>query len=273
MGVHPLYVLRTTVYQRRGGQAAGGQRAHSPSGSNGRKGAFVMIRPYRRYRTQKGNPAPHRVSPGPTAGTPTPWRAKMKTLNTIAGRATGGFLILTLFLSACSRGDDKKAAPARPNGSVAVTESTSTATPTSPNTELAAAVEAAYREATAAEFAFDSEVGPFQPASFKERVGRYLTGAQYEASFQLSQQRRLRGEIFSPPGLQPGEIAPVVAVEGPTKATIRDCAADHATVKASTGERVDEPIDGRELVIVEMVLEDGQWKIANTQTKGERCTV
>jgi hypothetical protein len=198
----------------------------------------------------------------------------MKTFTPIAGRATGGFLILALFLGACSHGNDKKAAPARPDGNdSAPTSSTVLTTTTSPGADSAAAVEAAYREATAAEFAFDSEVGPFDPAAFKARVGPFLTGAQYNASFELSQQRRLRGEVFRPAGLQPGEIAPVVTMDGPGKGTIRDCEADHPTVKAATGERVDQPVQGRELIVAEMVLEDGQWKIANTTAPGKPCSV
>lgn len=181
-------------------------------------------------------------------------------------------MILALLLGACSRGDDKKAAPNSTQSTEPSTASSNVSTTTaSPNTDVAAAVEVAYRDATAAEFAFDSEVGPFDPIAFKQRVGRFLTGAQYEVSFQLSQQRRLRGEVFRPPGLQPGEIAPAVTVEGPGKATIRDCEADHPTVKAATGQRVDAPLQGRELVVVEMVLEDGQWKIANSASPGQSC--
>jgi hypothetical protein len=197
----------------------------------------------------------------------------MKTPNTIAGRATGGLLILTLFLGACSRGDDEKAEPGRSEGTVAATASSSTTATTSPGAGMVAAVEAAYREATAAEIQYMSETGPFDPNEFKERVGRFLTGTQYDVSFKEAQRRRLLGEVFDPPGLQPGEIAPVVTIAGPDKAIVRDCEADHATVKASTRERVDPPLEGRELVVVEMVLEDGQWKIAGSTARGEPCSV
>lgn len=231
-----------------------------------------MIRPYRRFTTQKGNPVADRVSPRPAVGTPSLRRVKMKKLNTITGRTIGGLLIVAVFLGACSHANGKKAAPSRTGGTVAAIAPSATSTTTGPSADLAAAVEAAYRDATAAEFAFDSEVGPFDPVAFKERVGRFLTGAQYNASFQLSQERRLRGEVFRPPGLQSGEIAPVVAMDGPGKATVRDCEADHPTVKAATGERVDQPMQGRELVIVEMILEDGQWKISNTTAQGQPCS-
>lgn len=197
----------------------------------------------------------------------------MKTLDTIAGRATGGLLVLAMFLGACSGGDDKKAAPIRPDDTAAVTAPGNVSTTTGPDNALAAAVESAYREATAAEIQFMSETGPFDPNVFKERVGRFLTGSQHDVSFKEAQRRRLLGEVFDPPGLQPGEIAPVVTVTGTGTATVRDCEADHPTVKASTRERVDEPVEGRELVVAEMVLEDGQWKIAATTARGEPCSV
>jgi hypothetical protein len=193
-------------------------------------------------------------------------------------RGAAGLLAATLLLAACGGGGDDKASPAPDQGGdqralTSTTVASGASTPAQPDGQVAAAVEAAYRDATAAELAFDSEVGQFDPVAFRDRVGRYITGSQYDFSFKVSQERRLRGEVFSPPGLQPGEIAPVVTLVGQGRATVRDCAADHPTIKASTGERADEPIDGREVVLSEMVLIEGQWKIARTTVPGERCTV
>jgi hypothetical protein len=197
----------------------------------------------------------------------------MKTPSSIAGRATGGLLILALFLTACSGRGNDKAAPARSDSTVAVTASTTVPTTANPQADVAAVVEATYREATAAQIQYMSETGPFAPDAFKDRVGRFLTGAQYAISFKEAQRRRLLGEVFDPPGLQAGEIAPVVTITGSDRATIRDCQADHATVKAATHQRLDQPVQGRELLVADMVLENGQWKIADSTAKGESCSV
>jgi hypothetical protein len=138
---------------------------------------------------------------------------------------------------------------------------------------LAAAIEAAYREAWTAYIAYNSETGPFDPTDFKQRVGRFFAGPAYDAMFKASQLSRLRGEVFSPPGIQPDELAPKVTVESPTRATVWDCSPDHATVKAATGERVDAPIEGREDSTVVMVLEDGQWRVADIMNTSRPCTV
>lgn len=190
--------------------------------------------------------------------------------------ATVGVLALLTLAAGCSSGDREFGEPKSSDRTAPPTTALSTATTTAPyqNPAVAAAVEAAYVRATTAEIDYLSQTGPFDPVQFKEMFSPLLTGLQYEASFQAAQQRRLQGVVFSPPGLQPGEIAPTVTVEAPTRATVRDCEADHPTVKAATGERVDTPREGRGLVIAEMVLEEGsQWKIAKVTVTGQACTL
>lgn len=186
---------------------------------------------------------------------------------------TVGVLALAL-AGACSPGDQRsveKTSEASPPPATA----TSTTATTAPyqNPAVAAAVEAAYRGGAAALVEYNSQTGPFDPVRFREVFSQFFTGVAYEAVFNAAQKRRLRGEVFQPPGLQPGELAVTVTVEGPARATVLDCAPDHPTVKAASGERVDEPIEGRELSISDIVLEDGKWKTADIRNTRQPCTV
>jgi hypothetical protein len=186
-------------------------------------------------------------------------------------------LLAGALLAACGGGGDGKDSSARAErGSSAPSTATSTTNSTevaAQDPEVVAAVEAAYREAWTAFIAYNSETGPFNPTDFNQRAGRYFTGVAHDAIFNASQRSRLQGEVFSPPGIQDGELAPKVTVESPSRATVWDCSPHHATVKAATGERVDEPIEGREDSTVVMMLEDGQWRIADIMNTNRPCTV
>ena len=193
-------------------------------------------------------------------------------------RGAAGLFAATLLLAACGGGGDDKASPTRDEGAdqralTSTTVAPGASVPAPPDGQAAAAVEAAYREAWTAFIAYNSETGPFDPADFKQRVGRFFIDAAYDAIFKTSQESRLRGEVFSPAGVQPGELAPKVSVEAPTRASVRDCSPDHATVKASTGERLDRPLEGREDSTVVMTLDEGQWRIADILNTNRPCTV
>lgn len=187
--------------------------------------------------------------------------------------------IVGLVGTACRSGAHRTGAEDRSS----TTESSPTPLPSSTSTTPAAtapsaaatdtaAVEEAYHNAIGALVDYESKTGPFDAAEFKALMSPFITGSFYESSFKVAQQMRLRGEVFRPAGVQPGEHVVTAKVTGPGTAEVRDCEGDHGRYRASDGQRLDTP-GGRVLVVARMVLEDGRWKIESVTDTGEPCTV
>jgi hypothetical protein len=152
------------------------------------------------------------------------------------------------------------------------TSTTSAATAPSAAATTTAAVEEAYQNAIGVLVDYESKTGPFDAAEFKALMSPFITGSFYESSFKVAQQMRLRGEVFRPAGVQPGEHVITAKVTGSGTAEVRDCEGDHGRYRASDGQRLDRP-GGRVLVVARMVLEDARWKIESVTDTGEPCAV
>lgn len=194
------------------------------------------------------------------------------------GRAVGPAVLMSigLFGVACSSGGHRTGAPKASSPTAPMSASTSMAPSTAPTLKppeanAAAAVEDAYRKAMALIVDYGSKTGPFDPVAFRTAFSVYFVGSEYDFLFNAMQQQRLRGDVYRPATIQPGELSPTVTMGRSRAASIRDCPLEHPRFNASTNQRVDTP--GRRTVFVaDMVLEpDGNWKMEHLTDTDQEC--
>lgn len=183
------------------------------------------------------------------------------------GMRTAALAIALLAATSCSSGDDKTAE--RPAATSATTAASRTGSEAIRSTTTAApvteeeAVKAAYLRFWEVVDEYGKRTGPFDPVDAKAVLGAVATGGEYEHLFNTFQLHRLKGLVFRD-GDTPDELAPVVTIESPTRASVKDCRTDKGGIyKESTGERVDIPTEGRRLFEVILVKEDSQWKVSS----------
>lgn len=178
-------------------------------------------------------------------------------------RVAVSLIVVAVFGAAgCSPGD-RKAAP---------TTSTSTTTTevTTTTASVEVAVQSAYREFWDSFLELGGMTGRFDPNVVIPILRRRTTGAQYETLFKNFQSDRLadivrKGTV---------DLAPKVQSVDGAKAILTDCYDDKIGVyRASTGERLDTDTPDRHPATVELVLEDGAWKIAALTFEDGTCTV
>lgn len=191
-----------------------------------------------------------------------------------------GITILALAVcvgAACSSGEDKTAdSPTATTTPDQLATSSTATTGTSAGNDREA-VRSAYLHFWAVVDDYGKRTGPFDPTEAKTVLSAVATGGEYGHLFDMFQLNRLKGLVYRD-GDAPDEFAPVVTIEGPARASIRDCRTDRGGVfNASTGERVDTPTEGRRLFEVVLVREDAQWKVSSvggrTNPEDPPCTV
>jgi hypothetical protein len=112
--------------------------------------------------------------------------------------------------------------------------------------------------------------GPFDPNAVIPILRRRTTGIEYETLFRNFQADRLAGLV------RKGtiDLAPKVLSVDDSKASLKACDDDHIGVyRASTGERLDTDTPDRHPATVELVLEDGSWKVQTLTFEEGTCTV
>lgn len=171
-------------------------------------------------------------------------------------------LVMGGLVAGCSSSDEG-AAPATSTAPA----SSSGPTTTQPVTTTSAAVEqqviADYRAFWDAYLTAADPMDPFHPGLAQHATGEELR--QLEASFAERFQRgeAIRGTF---------ELAPrVVSVNGPA-ATISDCYGDSTQVFDADGNALTPSGEGRYLVTVSLVLEDGTWKVSAIKREADGCT-
>jgi len=180
---------------------------------------------------------------------------------------------------ACSHGKERTAAPSTTTTSTSATtnggaiDSTTAAAPADDRE----AVKAAYLHFWTVVDAYGKRTGPFDPGDAKAVLGAVATDGEYDHLFNTFQLNRIKGLVYRD-GDAPDEFAPVVTVEAPGRAAVRDCRTDRGGVfKEATGERVDTPTEGRRLFEVTLVKDAGQWKVSSvggkTNPEDPPCTV
>ena len=181
---------------------------------------------------------------------------------------------------ACSEGKGRTAASSTTTTTPATSATTNggsiASTPTAPADEREAVKEAYLHFWTVVD-AYGKRTGPFDPADAKAVLGAVATDGEYDHLFNTFQLNRIKGLVYRD-GDAPDEFAPVVTVEAPERASVRDCRTDRGgAFKESTGERVDTPTEGRRLFEVVLVKDAGQWKVSSvggkTNPEDPPCTV
>jgi hypothetical protein len=170
-------------------------------------------------------------------------------------------------VAACTSDGDGAAATTSPDDTSTSEPSTTDATTTTLDAEEE--VLAAYRDFWEVYLEVGGMTGPFDP----EMVGSILrsrsTGPEYDHLFDLFQADRLAGQVRR--GTL--DLAPaVVSLDGST-ATVSDCIDDHTGIyRADTGERVDTDTPELHNVTVDLVVEEGVWKVERLLGVEEPCT-
>lgn len=191
-------------------------------------------------------------------------------------RVRVAILALAVFAgAACSSGKDKSA-DSLTTTTTTPEQSATTTTPASVGDDKEA-VRNAYLQFWAVVDDYGKRTGRFDPTEAKTVLSAVATDGEYEHLFDMLQLNRLKGHVYRD-GDAPDEFAPIVTIEGPARASIRDCRTDRGGVfNASTGERVDTPTEGRRLFEVVLVKEDSQWKVSSvggrTNPEDPPCTV
>lgn len=139
----------------------------------------------------------------------------------------------------------------------------------SPAPDPARAVEAAYRTFWATYDTYGAQAVAFDQAEFARAFGPVATGAEYERLHGFFQVLRLEGSTLR--GGAAEDLAPRVTLEGPGRATVRDCMADSGGLYDRHGQRLDTPTEGRETWVSTLVVDDGTWKVADVVGTGEPC--
>lgn len=184
--------------------------------------------------------------------------------------------------AACSNDKDRAAddsattttpSPSGSGTSAGAVDSTTTSLPADDKE----AVKAAYLQFWAVVDEYGKRTGTFNAADAKSVLGAIATGGEYDHLFNAFQLNRLKGLVYRD-GDAPDEFAPVVTIEGPDRASVRDCRTDRGGVfKEATGERVDTATEGRRLFEVVLVKDGLQWKVSSvggrTNPEDPPCTV
>jgi hypothetical protein len=150
-------------------------------------------------------------------------------------------------------------------------------TTTPPPGDEKEAVKAAYLRFWMVVDEYGKRTGKFDPVDAKTVLGAVASDGEYDHLFNTFQLNRLKGLVYRE-GDAPDEFAPVVTIEGPGRASVRDCRTDRGGVfKEATGERVDTPTDGRRLFEVVLVRDGEEWKVSSvggrTNPEDPPCTV
>lgn len=181
---------------------------------------------------------------------------------------------------ACSSGKDSTAersttttTSAGSDASAGAIDSTTAPPPPGDGTE---AVKSAYLHFWTVVDEYGKRTGRFDPVDARAVLGAVATGGEYDHLFNMFQLNRIKGLVYRD-GDAPDEYAPVVTIESPTRASVKDCRTDNGGVYKESGERVDTPTVGRRLFEVILVKEDSQWKVSSVggraRAEDPPCTV
>ncbi|MBI2169370.1 MAG: hypothetical protein HYU28_07710 [Actinobacteria bacterium] len=164
---------------------------------------------------------------------------------------------LVILLTAACDGNDSGASP--PTTKTASDRATSTTTGAADK----AAVLADYRSFWDAYLEAADPMDPRHPALEAHAAGDELEQVQRAFLARASAGEVIRGTV---------DLAPeVVSIDADT-ARVSDCYLDSTGVfDAETGERKDTASGVRQLVTVELRLDDGTWKVARITREGDRC--
>lgn len=204
-----------------------------------------------------------------------PFRLNPLVLLFIVGLATGG----------CSDGSDPATTTTNPGVQASTTSQQVTTATTSPATSATTATTGALTSTSAST---DTEVlaavrafwdmfievggraGPFDPQAVRDRLAERTTGAESATLFQFFQGNAaggyvVRGEI---------DLAPTVVSNDGTAAQVRDCHDDRTGVyRAADGTRIDTDNPARHQVLMTLLRENGNWKVATIIDEGDGCVV
>ncbi len=190
-------------------------------------------------------------------------------------------LIAVTGAAACSRGGSTTAhsptttttSPSGTDRSAGATDSTTTPPPG----DEKEAIKTGYLRFWMTVDEYGKRTGRFDPVDAKAVLGAVATDGEYDHLFDTFQLNRLKGLVYRD-GDTPDEFAPVVTIEGPARASVRDCRTDRGGVfKEASGERVDTPTEGRRLFEVVLVKDGSEWKVSSvggrTNPEDPPCTV
>ena len=150
-----------------------------------------------------------------------------------------------------------------PAGSDTTVGAINSTTASPPPANDAEAVKAAYLHFWMVVDDYGKRTGRFDPVDAKTTLGAIATGGEYDHLFNMFQLNRLKGLVYRG-GDTPDEFAPVITLESPARASIRDCRTDKGGIyRESDGQRIDTPTEGRRLFEVILVKEDSQWKVSS----------
>lgn len=173
-------------------------------------------------------------------------------------------VVAALVLGGCS--PNKRSATS--TTSTPRTSTTRQATTTTVN--AAVAVELAYRDFWDMFLELGAMTGPFDPNVVIPILRRRTTGPEYDTLFKNFQGDRLAGIVRK----GTVDLAPKVLSVDDVKATLKDCYDDHIGVyRASTGERTDKDTPDRHPATVELIVEDGAWKVKTLTFEEGTCSV
>lgn len=191
-------------------------------------------------------------------------------------------LIVVTGAAGCSRGGGSTAehSPTTtppPTSGTDTTAGATDSTTTPPAGDEREAIKAAYLRFWMVVDEYGKRTGRFDPVDAKAVLGAVATDGEYDHVFDTFQLNRLKGLAYRD-GDAPDEFAPVVTIEGPDRASVRDCRTDRGGVfKEDSGERVDTPTDGRRLFEVVLVKDGSPWRVASvggrTNPEDPQCTV
>jgi hypothetical protein len=165
--------------------------------------------------------------------------------------------VLVLLLTAACDGNDSGASP--PTTNTASDRATSTTTDAADRE----AVLADYRSFWDGYLEAADPMDPRHPALAAHATGNELEQLQRAFLARASAGEVIRGTL---------DLAPEVVSVDVDTARVSDCYLDKTGVfDAETGERKDTESGTRQLVTVELRLEDGTWKVARITREGDRC--
>ena len=183
-------------------------------------------------------------------------------------RQYAGATVLFLALAACSGSGSGRSADQKSRAETTTTTVASTTTAEDPKAPVIEAYLAYWRAVNA----YGSEVGPFDPADFKNRFAPVATGAQYDSLFNSLQVDRAQGLVYR--GGENDQFRPrVVELQG-DRAVIEDCADDTGGVFDTRSNTFTENTTPGQHSLIRAVLhlEGGAWKVSTEIGGNQRCT-
>ncbi len=185
-------------------------------------------------------------------------------------------LVMIVLAAGCQTADPQADGDAAPSAVAVSPAELSTPEPSegapSPTATPAPTVDPAAAEVLAAYQAYwDTYVAANQnpPTADYPDLARYATGEALRSVAESTSQFRAAGQVFrSPPNSIVAHQTSVLEIQGDT-ARVRDCYSDDAWIEVvATGERSNEGV-GTQLIIADLVRQDGAWKVANPVIHGQ----